>query len=213
LNAGTRNGHPSKDDLIAIAYSGWTTDGKMVMNTPAGGPLTVNVNMLLPGLREGIFQMETGETRMMWIPEALAYKGQTGKPKGMLVFVVTLVDMPMRAPADVKAPPPGAQYTASHLAYLVLKEGTGTRHPKKIDEVTVNYTGWTTNGTMFDSSFKQGQPLSLYLDRAIPGWTEGLQLMVEGEKARLWIPENLAYKGRNPPYGMLVFDIELLSIR
>lgn len=185
----------------------------MVLSTPAGEPLTANVNVLLPGLREGVLQMETGETRMLWIPEPLAYKGQPGKPNGTLVFDVTLVDMPLRAPTDVKAPPPEAQRTPSGLAYRVLKEGAGTRHPKKVDAVTVNYTGWTTNGAMFDSSLTQGSPLSLYLDRTIAGWTEGLQLMVEGEKARFWIPEKIAYQGRNPPYGTLVFDIELLKIR
>lgn len=213
LQAGTRKGHPANDDLVTIDYSGRTADGKIVMSTPSGGPLTVNISVLLPGMREALLQMETGETRRMWIPEALAYKGAPGKPKGMLVFDVTLLDMPLRAPADVKAPPPEAQHTASGLAYVVLKEGAGTRHPKKVDMVTVNYTGWTTKGAMFDSSFKQGQPLSLYLDRTIAGWTEGLQLMVEGERVRFWIPEKLAYRGRNAPYGTLVFDIELLNIR
>jgi peptidylprolyl isomerase len=94
----------------------------------------------------------------------------------------------------------------------VLKPGTGTRHPKKVDEVTVHYTGWTTDGKMFDSSVARGQPSTFPLDRVIAGWTEGVQLMVEGEKARFWIPERLAYQGDRPPFGMLVFDIELIKI-
>ncbi len=213
LKAGTRKGHPENPDLVTIDYKAWTTDGKLVLSTPADGALTVNVNLLLPGLREGVMQMEMGETRLMWIPETLTYKGQAGRPKGPLVFNVTLVDMPLHAPVDVKAPPPEAQHTASGLAYRVLKPGTGTRHPKRVDEVTVQYTGWATNGMKFDSTFSRGEPLTLYLDRTIPGWTEGLQLMVEGEKARFWIPEKLAYQGRNAPYGMLVFDIELIKIQ
>jgi len=78
--------------------------------------------------------------------------------------------------------------------------------------VTVHYTGWTTDGKMFDSSVVKNQPATFPLDGVIAGWTEGVQLMVEGEKARFWIPEKLAYKGERPPYGLLVFDIELMKI-
>ena len=125
---------------------------------------------------------------------------------------VELVDMPNRPPSDVSAPPSDAKKTASGLAYKVLAQGVGGRHPKPSSQVTVHYTGWTTNGKMFDSSIVKGQPATFPVDGVIPGWTEGLQLMVEGEKARFWIPENLAYKGQSAPYGMLVFDVELIKI-
>jgi peptidylprolyl isomerase len=148
----------------------------------------------------------------MWIPEALAYKGREGHPKGMLVFDVLLIEMPNRAPSDVKAPPADTQKTASGLAYRVLKAGTGGRRPKPSDQVTVHYTGWTTDGKMFDSSIVHGKPATFAVNGVIPGWTEGLQLMVEGEKIRLWIPEKLAYEGKQAPYGMLVFDVELIKI-
>ncbi len=79
--------------------------------------------------------------------------------------------------------------------------------------MTVHYSGWTTDGAGFDSSVKRGTPATFPLSRVIAGWTEGLQLMVEGEKRRFWIPESLAYKGRpGSPAGMLVFDVELISI-
>ena len=77
----------------------------------------------------------------------------------------------------------------------------------------VQYTGWTTDGKMFDSSVVRGQPAEFALDGVIPGWTEGLQLMFEGEKTRFWIPEKLAYGGKQAPYGLLVFDVELLKIQ
>jgi peptidylprolyl isomerase len=156
--------------------------------------------------------MAPGEKRRLWIPEALAYKGQEGRPKGMLVFDVQLLDMPNRAPSDVKAPPADAKKTASGLAYKVITPGTGGRHPKPTDQVTVHYTGWTTDGKMFDSSVVKGQPATFAVNGVIPGWTEGVQLMVEGEKTRFWIPEKLAYEGKSPPYGMLVFDVELIKI-
>jgi len=116
-------------------------------------------------------------------------------------------------PPDVKAAPADAAKTASGLASKVLTKGTGTTHPRATDEVTVHYTGWTTDGKMFDSSVARGAPSSFPLDRVIAGWTEGVQLMVVGEKRRFWIPERLAYKGQGPVNGDLVFDVELIKIR
>jgi peptidylprolyl isomerase len=117
------------------------------------------------------------------------------------------------APPDVAAPPADAARTPTNLASKVLTPGKGTRHPRPNSEVTVHYTGWTTDGKMFDSSVARGQPTTFHLDEVIPGWTEGVQMMVEGEKRRFWIPAKLAYEG-NPgrPQGMLVFDIELIRI-
>ena len=136
---------------------------------------------------------------------------------------------PLPAPSDVAASPADAQKTSSGLSSRVLTPGTGQAHPAKNDLVTVHYNGWTTEGKMFDStvhysgwtargklfdsSIVRGQPETFALDGVIPGWTEGLQLMVEGEKTRFWIPEYLAYKGQSEPYGMLVFDVELIKIR
>ena len=77
--------------------------------------------------------------------------------------------------------------------------------------VTVHYTGWTTDGKMFDSSVTRGEPATFPLDQVIAGWTEGVQLMVVGETRRFWIPEALAYDGQRDPRGMLVFDVELIS--
>ena len=117
------------------------------------------------------------------------------------------------APADVAAPPADSLKTTSGLSIKVLQKGTGTRNPRPTDRVTVHYTGWTTDGEMFDSSVKNGEPTTFAVDQVIEGWTEGLQRMVEGEKARLWIPENLAYGGiPGKPAGMLVFDVELIRI-
>src|ERR1700679_2175527 len=109
------------------------------------------------------------------------------------------------APSDVAAPPKDAETTDSGLVTKVLQKGTGTTHPTATSKVTVHYTGWTTDGKMFDSSVTRGMPATFPLNRVIAGWTEGVQLMVEGEKTRFWIPESLAYKGQRPPLGMLVF--------
>jgi FKBP-type peptidyl-prolyl cis-trans isomerase len=117
------------------------------------------------------------------------------------------------APPDVAAPPADAARTPSGLATKVLKPGTGAQHPRPTSRVNVHYSGWTTDGQMFDSSVARNEPISFGLNQVIPGWTEGVQLMVEGEHRRLWIPEKLAYGGqRGAPQGMLVFDVELIKI-
>ena len=117
------------------------------------------------------------------------------------------------APPDVAAAPADAVRTSSNLASKVLQPGTGTRHPRPNSTVTVHYTGWSTDGHMFDSSVAKGQPLTISLTQVIDGWTEGVQMMVEGEKRRFWIPARLAYEGSpGRPQGTLVFDIELIRI-
>jgi peptidylprolyl isomerase len=204
-------------DMVTVHYTGWTTDGKMFDSSHArNAPSTFPLERVIPGWRECVALMHVGETRRCWIPQELAYKGQAGRPAGMLVFDVELIEVkpsPTTAPPDVAAPPSDAKRTSSGLAYKVLQPGTGTRKPGARSEVTVHYTGWTTDGKMFDSSVARGNPATFGLDQVIKGWTEGVQLMVEGEKTRFWIPQDLAYKGQpGMPRGMLVFDVELIRI-
>lgn len=123
-------------------------------------------------------------------------------------------DDPTAAPHDVAEPPDNAEFTESGLASRVLREGDGDQHPTMGDQVVAHYSGWTTDGELFDSSYQRGEPLTFGLEQVIDGWTEGLQLMVVGEKRRIWIPEDLAYGGvPGRPAGMLVFDVELIEIR
>src|SRR5205814_1755031 len=178
-----------------------------------GKSISFRVDGVIAGFSEALQLMVPGEKRCVWIPESLAYKGQPGKPAGMLVFDLELIGIPSKPPADVKAPPADAKRTTSGLAYKVIEQGVGGRHPKSTNQVTVHYTGWTTDGKMFDSSVIKGEPITFPLDGVIAGWTEGVQLMVEGEKMRFWIPEKLAYKGERAPYGLLVFDVELIKIQ
>ena len=123
---------------------------------------------------------------------------------------------PIPPPEDVAAAPEDSIQLPSGLAYKVLQSGTGTVHPTAQSTVEVHYTGWMTNGQMFDSSVVRGQTISFPLNGVIAGWTEGVQKMVVGEKTRFWIPGRLAYGDTPPrpgfPYGTLVFDIELFAI-
>jgi peptidylprolyl isomerase len=138
---------------------------------------------------------------------------------GLALVVISCADAPrsevaqIPPPPDVAAAPADAIRTSTNLASKVLTPGTGTRHPRPNSRVTVHYTGWTTGGVTFDSSVSKGQPVTFGLDEVITGWTEGVQMMVEGEKRRFWIPARLAYEGTpGRPQGTLVFDIELIRI-
>jgi len=112
---------------------------------------------------------------------------------------------------------PGVKTTPSGLQYLVLKQGTGNK-PAATDEVTVHYLGTLIDGTEFDSSYKRGEPARFPLNRVIPGWTEGVQLMKEGAKYKFFIPSGLAYGPRGAggiisPNATLIFEVELLSVQ
>lgn len=111
---------------------------------------------------------------------------------------------------------PNVKETSTGLQYVVEKEGTGAQ-PTAEDEVTVHYTGRLLDGTVFDSSVNRGEPATFPLNRVIPGWTEGVQLMKEGAKYTFFIPSDLAYgpqgiPGAIPPHSTLIFDVELIKV-
>jgi peptidylprolyl isomerase len=230
LRAGTGTAHPGASDRVKVHYSGWTTDGALFdSSVQRGEPVTFGVSDVIPGWTEGLQLMVVGEKRRFWIPANLAY-GARAMPhipaNSALTFDVELLDVtatpkPPPTPADVAAPPPDAKKTRSGLAYRLLRAGTdpAAKHPSRTSLVTVNYTGWTTDGKMFDSSIPDGKPAQFPLDRVIPGWTEGLQLMKVGDSMRLWIPGKLAYDDpkkpprEGAPHGTLVFDVELLDMK
>jgi FKBP-type peptidyl-prolyl cis-trans isomerase len=241
LTPGTGQTHPKAEDTVKVHYTGWMSNGvKFDSSLDRGQPAEFPLNTVIKGWTEAVQLMVEGEKRRVWIPGVLAYGDtpQAGRPSGTLVFDVELLHItpapevtlpPLAAaappppppavpavPEDVSAPPKDAKVTKSGLAYRVLQPGTGSKHPTTKDTVEVHYTGWTTDGKMFDSSVARGETAKFPLRAVIPGWTEGVQLMVVGEKTRFWIPGKLAYgdspKQEGAPAGMLVFDVELVNI-
>jgi FKBP-type peptidyl-prolyl cis-trans isomerase len=214
LSEGTGTEHPTENDSVKVSYTGWTTDGATFDTTDGKPPRTFAVGKVIPGWTEAMQLMKVGDKMRFWIPEELAYKGRKGAPQGMLVFDVELVEVVAapKTPEDVAAPPADAKKTKSGLAYKVLAEGDGKDKPRAWDRVKVDYTGWTSDGNMFDSSVAKGRPATFEVGKVIPGWTEALQLMTAGDTMRFWIPEELAYKGKPGPQGMLVFDVKLLEV-
>lgn len=216
-NARKLNGN----DFVTIEYAGWTqADGKRFYSSAESEPTNGFINEF-PYWKSVLLNAHEGDVVQMWLPEELGKKHiiKGKKLNGALIFELTVVKsivMP-KTPEDVAAPPADAIKTASGLASKVLQPGTGTEHPAADSIVRINYSGWTTDGNIFDSSIPRGQAAEFPLDDdddVIAGWTEGIQLMVVGEKRRFWIPEELAYEGEEgKPQGMLVFDVELLDFR
>ncbi len=223
LKKGTGSKKPKAYDKVSVHYTGWTTNGKMFDSSVVRGkPADFPLNRVIKGWTEGVQVMTVGSKYRFWIPAELAYKGNPRGPQGVLVFDIELLKIidqpkpapPPKTPSDVAKPPKNAKKTEKGVSYRVLKSGKGGAKPAVTDTVKVHYSGWTTDGKMFDSSVKRARPASFPLNRVIAGWTDGLQLMSVGDKYRFWIPVELAYKGApGKPKGMLVFDVELLEIK
>jgi peptidylprolyl isomerase len=225
LSKAQEGARPGPHDKVTLSFTGWTAEGKVIDSTvPDGDTRAYPMDDLTPGLSEGLRLMSKGERRRFWIPAELSSPGRPRKKgyEGPTVFDVELVDFlampdPMPVPEDVAAPPADAKRTKSGLAYKFLKHGKEKVHPTASNTVEVHYSGWTPDGRMFDSSLSRGRPTKFPLSAVIKGWTEGVQLLTVGDRARFWIPAALAY-GDKPaqegaPSGPLVFDIELVSIK
>ncbi len=205
---------PEIQDVVTIEFTSWDQAGKILDSSIwSPGPTTVELKAVPEGMRVAMLAMSVGELFRMWIPKEL-HDGESPIVTEMRLLTIDRRPKPIPAPEDVAHAPKKAKKTKSGIRYVILgRKASSRKKPKSTSKVKVHYTGWTTDGVMFDSSVTKGKPASFPLDRVIPGWTEGLQLMRPGQRFRFWIPEALAYQGRpGSPAGILVFDVELIAI-
>lgn len=212
---------PATKPYLKHLATGWTSsDGKTQFNAQEDGVDVLepkSLQPMIPGVAQALKATPVGEKRRWWIAAKLMQPGWGGMVAGnYTVDIEVLAEMdPLPAPENVAKAPAKAITTKTGLQYLILKKGKSDKKPLFTDMVKVHYSGWTTDGTMFDSSILRDQMLEFELSRVIKGWQEGLQRMSVGDKFRLWIPVNMAY-GANPrpgaPKGDLVFDVELFEI-
>jgi len=221
VRAGTGKDKAGPADEVTFNYTVWASDGRMIETTEMKKKPAKSAAFRQPApLEEILEEMTAGQRVRFWVDPEKMKKPQLAQAPGQLCYEVDVVQIdkspnqPPPVPPDVAKPPADAKKTAKGVFYKVLKPGKGGPKPTPENSVKVNYTGWTTDGRMFDSSVIKGQPAEFGLHGVIAGWTDGLQVMSVGDKVRFWIPEELAYKGQpEKPQGMLVFDIELLEIK
>ena len=234
LSEGAAGGYsPKAEDIVDVQYVGTLTDGmEFDSSIKRGAAARFPLNQVIPGWTEGVQLMSEGDKFRFFIPPELGY-GAAGTPGGpigpneALIFDVELVKVssPERNLAaaakflDENGRKAGVKTTASGLEYQVLATGSaGGRKPTDVNKVSVHYEGRLVDGTVFDSSYERGEPIEFPLANVIPGWTEGVQLMGEGDKFRFFIPPALGYGERGTPGGpigpneALVFDVELLKV-
>ena len=216
IEAGNGDEPARINDTVTLHFTGWTAAGYMFDTTAqADEPTQYVVSKILPGLTEGLQMMFEGETRRMWIPQHLAFDGETGLPEGMVCFDVELISIDERGvlpPPDVDRIPENAITLDSGLAYRIIEPGDGEKHPGPEDAVQVHITAFRPDGRVIDDTRKRGLPTSFALDRTTLGFAEAIPMMVRGEQRRMWMPEELANLEEEPRYvGMLVFDVELID--
>ena len=215
------NGRSPADEqrIVRTLTDAWQSDGKQVSVAAIDGLDTNQVFELrrqLPILAKALESTPVGGKRRWWISKDLIPENPIlGSFDHMIdIEVVDIVD-PLPAPTDVRAIPADATVSENGIGYKVLVAGDGA-HPTLDDDIEVHYSGWQTNGHMFDSSRLRMRTNTFPLGRLIQGWQEAIPLMQVGEQARIWIPGALAYDSREDrpfaPKGMLVFDVELVSI-
>ena len=220
---------PQAGDKVTVHYTGFLTDSaktKFDSSLDRDQPFTFQLGkgQVIKGWDEGIALLSVGDKATLTIPAELAYgergAGNVIPPNSDLIFEVELLSF--------KTPKPIVAFnvegldtitTESGLQYIMVEEGQGVN---PIDEqiVSVHYTGYLTDGTIFDSSVGRGEPIAFNIGKGqvIPGWDEGIKLLSVGSQARLIIPSDLAYGERGaggiiPSNATLIFDVELLEIK
>ena len=217
---------PAKGERVKVHYTGTLEDGtKFDSSLDRGEPFTfeLGAGQVIKGWDEGIALLHKGEKATLIIPSELGYGSRdmgTIPPNSTLIFEVELVDILEEVkiePFDIKEK--GSSKTESGLEFILVEAGNGKKAGPGYT-VTVNYTGYLEDGSIFDSSLKRDQPFvfQLGMGRVIKGWDEGIAMMKVGDKARLIIPYQLAYgekgyPGVIPPKATLIFDVELLDVK
>jgi FKBP-type peptidyl-prolyl cis-trans isomerase len=199
----------------------WSESGEQLADADADGLSTTRPDTIrdqFPFLATMLEATPDGAKYRWWIAADAIPEGTPGFARENHMMDIRVVDSvnPMVAPDNVAAIPDDAYLTPQGVGYMVLEASESELHPTPDDMIEVYYTGWQTDGTMFDSAVLREKANIFPLGRLIAGWQDAVPLMVVGEKARIWIPGALAYDNRpdrpNAPKGMLVFDVELVSI-
>jgi peptidylprolyl isomerase len=218
--------HPKKGDKVVVHYTGTLEDGtEFDSSVKRGQPFSFDLGAgrVIKGWDEGFSLLRQGDKAFLNIPPELGYGSRDMGPipaNSTLIFEVELLEIiaekviePYNTDNKV------VLTTDSGLKFILIEEGNGKKAASGYD-VSVHYTGFLADGSIFDSSIKRGTPFSftLGMQQVIKGWDEGIALMKIGDRAKLVIPYELAYGERGrppviPPKAELIFDVELLDVK
>lgn len=192
----------------SLAYAVGVVKGKQLASS---GIVVANYDLIRQGIEHAMSEKEL----LIQPREAKQIVDQDSKIRSKKMSEANKLEGEAFLAANSKKP--GIVTLESGLQYEVITEGTGKMHPELTDNVTTHYHGTLITGEVFDSSVDRGQPLSFGLNQVITGWQEGLALMTEGAKWRLYVPYNMAYGERAAgptikPYSALIFEVELIKI-
>ena len=213
---------PEANDAVSLEFNVWLEDG-MSLGGSQGEPMTfkLGTGQLFPGWEEGLLSMNVGGSRQLVVPPEIGL-GQAGSgssipPNSTIIVEMTLLDI-IKPPQQTEVDDADYMETESGLKYYDIEEGDGAS-PETGDLVSVHYTGWLEDGTIFDSSVERGTPFQFVLGTGsvIAGWDEGVADMQIGGKRQLVIPSDLAYGEQGspptiPPGATLIFEVELLDV-
>jgi FKBP-type peptidyl-prolyl cis-trans isomerase len=231
LRAGSGITHPMGNDCAEVRFIAWKRDGSLAAASGPHGESAVEcLSVAITGIAVALASMVTGEKRRVWVPAEFSGINHVAHhaghimhlddtPRTDLTFDLELIRIlpAPPTPQNLSKPPRTAVHLPSGVVIQMLKRGIGNGHPAVNSRVKVNYTGWTADGKVFESTVMSQHLATFLLGTALPGWREALQQMSSGEKARLWIPAELAY-GDHPanhsfPAGPLVYDLELIEFQ
>lgn len=214
LQPGHTDKKPDANDLVSVYFTGWGHDGAKFTGSQPGKPANFALDVVFEGWREGLMLMKVGEKRRLWVPAALGPPNAKTGPKEA-IFDVELLEiqaMP-NPPAFLKEADPKAERAAAGFKTLKVRPGTGVIKPGPTSRVLLNYSLFTADGRTADSSYSRKRATAFMLDRVMQSFSQGVQLMTEGEKRIFWIPEALAGgQWTGSPKGPLTFEVELLQI-
>jgi peptidylprolyl isomerase len=221
LKAGRGVRHPQPNDCVKVHFTAWKRDGSFLSDTRQwGDPQNQCLAMALPGVAEALATMVVGEQLRVWVPARLTFTGDEEDRAAQVdaTFDLELFEIVKAppTPAHLTSPPSTAQKRASGLAVEVLRRGKGKQRPSDQNQVKLDFSGWTTDGRLVESSVMAHHPAIFPMSGVMPGWREALAQMVVGDKVRLWIPRDLAFgphPRRRQPKGDFVYELELLEIQ
>lgn len=211
---------PARNDCVRVRYIGWRRDGQLLGSWwRESAPESRCLSGMVIGIADAVKRMVSGERARVWIDSPLMSlgNGDDREPGVDATYDVELVEVVRSPPTprDLRTPPASARRVGGGVALRVLVASMSDRRPRENSRIKLDFSGWTKDGTLVESSVMARHPVIYDMQGMMAGMREAVLAMVEGQKARIWIPQAMAFGDRpkrGQPKGDLVYDLELLAV-